>query len=401
MITLVCHQPEMGMYLGLISKILESDIFVILDIAQFKKNYWGNRLAIRTKEGKQILTVPIEKHNHKAYNQVRIIYKSNWQRKYLESIKQNYSKAPYFFPYFGIIQEIIGKMKWNNLADLNIELLRFILNEFGYKGKIILSTDLYLDSDLKATDLLVEICKKVGADTYLSGTSGKDYLEVKKFEEANIRVEYQEYFHPIYRQVYGGEFVPYLSSLDLLFNHAHSGRSIINCKGGKVLRKILETKIPNWRDLKILEMFGGDGSGHLEFYGNVADNITIWEWNEKNCKMLRRKYPLALVVESCDITKKLLPPVLQKYDIIIVDVLSDVVEKILGNLHKIVNKEAYLIICAVKQSWNNNPNVPTSPSLLEMAELLDNLKIVEMQEFPREYHNQKLWLSNYFYKVTK
>lgn len=68
-----------------------------------------------------------------------------------------------------------------------------------------------------STQALVKICKKLGGTTYISGTGGKNYLNIDFFEKENIKVEFQEYKHPTHKQVFKG-FEPWVSALDLLFN---------------------------------------------------------------------------------------------------------------------------------------------------------------------------------------
>jgi hypothetical protein len=57
----------------------------------------------------------------------------------------------------------------------------------------------------------------VQADRYLSGVGARAYFEPEPFAAAGIEVLWQNFKHPIYPQLYG-EFIPGLSSIDLLFN---------------------------------------------------------------------------------------------------------------------------------------------------------------------------------------
>ena len=65
------------------------------------------------------------------------------------------------------------------------------------------------------TERLVEVCHAVGATTYLAGRDGVEYMDLKRFQQAGIEVRAQAYEHPVYPQLHG-EFVPFLSGLDLL-----------------------------------------------------------------------------------------------------------------------------------------------------------------------------------------
>jgi hypothetical protein len=262
---------------------------------------------------------------------------------------------------------------------------------------VILASELNLNPDLKSTDLLVEICRKVNADIYLSGISGKDYLEEEKF--GDIKVEYQSFFHPWYQQRNDNYFIPMLSSLDILFNNYKNSKDILNCKGGICLRHILDTQIPNWQNLKILEMFGGNGEGELSFYGYDVDDLTIWELDSNNYLELEMKYPKAKCFNFNSLDA--IDHCTDKFDIIIIDAPAIMaIYPLLQNVHKIVDKKAYIIVRAIKQSWNNNSDIQLTKSLEEVSKDLYNLKVVNMNEFPREYYYDKIWLSNYFYKVT-
>ena len=210
------HQCEHLVWLGLLDKISKADVFILADNFQFKKNYYENRNKIRTKDGWQWLTVPVEKDNHKPINEVKIINDIKWQLKYLNTIKQNYQKSEKFnFYYLDIENIILGN--WSSIGHLNERLLKLFLNWFNIKTSIIRSSELNLQHLNEGTITLLEICQKVGADTYLSGSSGKDYLDLSLFEKNNIKVVFHEFIHPVYKQQYS-PFIPGMSALDYLFN---------------------------------------------------------------------------------------------------------------------------------------------------------------------------------------
>ena len=61
---------------------------------------------------------------------------------------------------------------------------------------------------------------------YLAGGHGARYMDAKRFTEAGIRVLYQAYAHPVYAQQHG-DFVPFLSGLDLLLMHGDESLPIL------------------------------------------------------------------------------------------------------------------------------------------------------------------------------
>lgn len=212
------HQPEHLVWLGLIKKISDSDVFVILDSVQFEKNYFQNRNKIRTKEGWMWLTVPVKKASlSTSIKDIEISYNENWQKKYLKSLQIHYGKTPFFKTYYPKIEEIVLK-NHTHLADLNIELLEWILKEFGVENKkIVKSSSLGIEEGIGGSNVCLEVCKYFKPHVYLAGPSGRDYLILDDFKQHCIDVHFHDFSHPEYTQIHGS-FLPYMSSLDALFN---------------------------------------------------------------------------------------------------------------------------------------------------------------------------------------
>ncbi len=215
MMIVAVHQPQYLPWLGYFDKIDRADLFVLLDTVQFKKNEWQNRNRIKTAQGWQWLTVPVAYRFPQRINQVKINPQSNWARKHLLALRTNYSKAPYFSDYFEVFEEVLTE-NWQNLAALNIRLVRELTGLLG------ISTPLRLASELGGfpegpDERLIAICQHLGAEVYLAGIGGRDYMNLEKFEKAGIEVVFQEFKHPVYPQLYG-DFLPNLSVVDLLFN---------------------------------------------------------------------------------------------------------------------------------------------------------------------------------------
>lgn len=214
------------MWLGLVKKIADADRFVVLDSVQFEKNYFQNRNKIRTKEGWMWLTVPVKKQPLATLiKDIEISYNQPWQEKYLKSLQAHYGGAPYFKDYFPKIEKIIRK-NHTYLAGLNIELLEFVLDSFGIKKQLIRSSELSTEKAVGGSDVCLAICKQQCASIYLAGPSGKDYLKLDDFDREGIEVLFHEFHHPEYKQLHG-EFLPYMSSIDLLFNHGQEAKNIL------------------------------------------------------------------------------------------------------------------------------------------------------------------------------
>lgn len=223
------HQPEHLPWLGFIHKVMSVDEFVLLDNVQFEKNYFQNRNKIRTNNGWQWLTVPIKKFKlGQKINEIEISYNQNWQSRNINGIRENYSKSRYFGEYFPEFEEIY-QSKFKFLKDLNIELIKFLLKSLKINSKLHISSKLLNNTGERGTSVILNISKKLKADIYLSGIFGKTYLNIPKFNQANIKVEFQNFKHPIYKQLYE-PFIPEMSSIDLLFNYGPESLSIITKK---------------------------------------------------------------------------------------------------------------------------------------------------------------------------
>ena len=196
----------------------QSDIFVIYDDAQFNKEDFQHRNKIRIYPGWKYLTVPAEKKripikDLKIRNEL-LIKGITWQEAHLEEIRDNYKDTPYYASHKNHL-EVIYTDKYDKLIDLNMGIIHYLMDAFDIKTKIIFASELGFTS--RSTERLVDITVALGGDIYLSGPAGRDYLDVSLFECKGIRVEFQDFKHPVYKQVYGG-FIPNMSAIDALFN---------------------------------------------------------------------------------------------------------------------------------------------------------------------------------------
>jgi len=222
-------QPGYLPWLGFFEQLYRSDIFVIYDDVQFEKGSWRNRNRIKTPQGIQWLTVPVLKgrQGFQIIKDVRINNSVPWQKKHIKSIRQNYSKAVHFDYYTDELFGIIGK-HFDFLLNLNIELIDWFCKMLGIQTKTILSSELYMQGN--GIERLIRIIKHLGGDTFYEGSAGRNYIDVNTFENSDIKVQFQDYKHPVYYQLYG-DFIPYLSIIDLLFNHGPETLNIILRRG--------------------------------------------------------------------------------------------------------------------------------------------------------------------------
>ena len=136
----------------------------------------------------------------------------------------NYSRAPHFKKYISIFEDAFSK-EWEFISELNVYLIESIKGLLDMKGKpAVLASDFKLRDE--PTDRLIDICKALGADTYLAGKGGADYMNLERFEENGLKLIIQEFEHPVYPQLFN-DFQSHLSIVDLLFNCGPESMKII------------------------------------------------------------------------------------------------------------------------------------------------------------------------------
>jgi hypothetical protein len=187
---------------------------------QFPKTggYWANRVKIMLGNKGDWITMPINRSysGTRNINQIEIDNSRNWNEKMLKTISVNYKKAPYFGSVYPIAEKLLNS-PGSDLSGFNLKVIKEFCNllEIGIKHFI---TGSELDVNGTSTDLLVQIVKSVECDAYMCGGGASKYQEDEKFEENGIKLIYQNFKHPVYKQFNSGEFVPGLSVLDALMN---------------------------------------------------------------------------------------------------------------------------------------------------------------------------------------
>lgn len=223
------HQPEYLPWLGFFDKLARCDTFVIYDDAQFQHGGFHNRNRIRTKHGWKWLTVPI-KHGHPQIIKEVKIAGDEWKEKQLNSIQSSYVKTPFFKDYFPLLKEAIN-FNHELLIGLNLHLIKLTCEILDIKVRMTRTSE-FPYSGKEKNEKLVSMCKFLGADTYLCGSGGKNYVDEAKFNDAKITLQWHTYEHPVYKQRFEG-FEPNLSIIDLLFNHGPKSKDVL-LSGGLV-----------------------------------------------------------------------------------------------------------------------------------------------------------------------
>jgi chorismate mutase len=211
---------------GYFDLIASVDEFIVFDEVQYTRRDWRNRNKIKTSQGIQWLTVPVQVKG-KYFQKISqtMIDGLDWRDKHWKTLELNYCKSPYF----DSVSEWLKPLYYGHytyLSELNISMIRKICNYLDFQTNISNSSDFQLLDN--RSERLAHLCQQVGASKYISGPSAKDYIEEEFFLERDIEIEWIDYLgYKEYPQLWGEPFVHEVSILDLIFNCGKSSRDYL------------------------------------------------------------------------------------------------------------------------------------------------------------------------------
>ena len=201
---------------GYFDLIRSVDEFIILDEVQFTQQDWRNRNVIKTQQGLQWLTIPVNATSKQKINEVEVS-QPRWHIKHWKTISQNLRRSAYFERYEAELDQVYqsaGELRF--LSQINLHFLTVVNQWLGIQTRITSSEDYPAPNE--RTERLVSICRLAAATEYVSGPAAKDYLDESLFREAGIAVRWFNYDgYPEYPQLYG-VFEHRVTILDLLLN---------------------------------------------------------------------------------------------------------------------------------------------------------------------------------------
>ncbi len=210
---------------GYFDMINSVDVFVIYDEVQYTKNDWRNRNLLKTKKGVEWITIPVKQAKLDQTIDETFVATTNWNIKHWKMIQATYGKASYFNKYKVELESLYLNMNTNLLSEINFIFIQLICRLLGISTELINSRDLNLEGD--RVTRLVDACKKLNGDIYVSGPTAKNYLEEELFTSNNISIKWMDYSgYKEYNQM-SLPFVHTVSILDLLFNEGNDSKKYL------------------------------------------------------------------------------------------------------------------------------------------------------------------------------
>ena len=205
---------------GYFDIIRSVDEFVLYDDMQYTKNDWRNRNKIKTRNGLEWITIPVRQESLAQTIRETKIANPLWHKQHWKMLAQNYAKAAHFKEYKDIFEELYLGATETYLSEINRKFILAINGLLGIATTIRCSSEFTLAPG--KSERLLELCRSLGATTYLSGPAAKEYLDAAIFAEAGIEVEWMDYSgYPEYTQLFP-PFEHGVSIVDLLFNEGRN-----------------------------------------------------------------------------------------------------------------------------------------------------------------------------------
>ena len=203
------------------------DHFVLLDDVQFTRRDWRNRNRIKTKDGLQWLTIPVDVKGkyHQSIAETRIS-SGSWGAEHAAALRHAYARAPHFREEWAAVEPVYARCaSLDRLAPVNRAFIEHAMSRLDIRTPI--SSSLDFDLTPGKNERLIGICTQLGATEYLSGPAAQEYMDEAAWNAAGIDVKYKSYGgYPEYPQMHAG-FEHFVSVLDLLFNAGPDARRYV------------------------------------------------------------------------------------------------------------------------------------------------------------------------------
>lgn len=208
-------QPYFAPYLGYFQLIHAVDRFIIFDDVNFIKRGWINRNQILVNGKAFLFSIPVKNASQNRHiNEHEVVSDEEWRPKLIETIRRAYVHAPQFSQFFPLLESII-QYENVNLSSFIAHSLQSIDDFIGITTDIVPSSSSYANSDLKAQERIIDICKKEKAATYVNPPGGRELYEKADFNQIGIDLRFVKPHFNNYEQG-GGPFVAGLSIIDVL-----------------------------------------------------------------------------------------------------------------------------------------------------------------------------------------
>jgi hypothetical protein len=211
-------QPYLFPYAGYFQLIAVVDKFIFYDDVNFIKNGWINRNRLFLASDVRYFTVPLRGASpFKKINEIAILPGNVWQKRIIDTVRQSYSKAPFFKEVDSLVSDILflSENKIGNLAKASVIA---VCNYLGINTQFVMTSAAYENSEMSGTARIIDICHREKSQFYFNLSGGRTLYSEDLFKSENIKLNFIEN-EPMRYQQFTNEFHSGLSIIDvLMFN---------------------------------------------------------------------------------------------------------------------------------------------------------------------------------------
>ena len=203
-------------YIGYFQLMAAVDKYVVFDDVNYIQRGWVARNNLIIGGKKQMFHVELSgASQNKYFNEIFI---QDDFRKLRKTLQMNYSKAPYYNLAMELMEEIFSYEE-KRLSHFIANSFKMILSYLSIGTDLIMSSELQKDNSLKGKDKVIDICRRLGADTYYNAIGGQELYSKEEFQKHGIELCFVKPLEVPYPQTVM-PFVPWLSMIDVLMNNS-------------------------------------------------------------------------------------------------------------------------------------------------------------------------------------
>ena len=217
--TIAIMQPYFLPYIGYLQLMDAVDTFVLYDDVAFINRGWINRNRLLINGQEFMFTIPLrDASQNKRINEVHLADDPKWRGKLLKTIEQGYRKASNYGTVMPLTEKIVN-FATDSIADLCYNSL-VELNQFlGIDTRLVQSSSVYGNNDLKAQQRIIDICRQENATKYINPIGGQELYDKPSFTDQGMTLHFMQSKSLPYPQLKQSEFIPWLSVLDVLMHN--------------------------------------------------------------------------------------------------------------------------------------------------------------------------------------
>ena len=189
-------QPYFAPYIGYISLIKHTDMFILFDSVQFIRHGWIERNRVLKQNGGWIyIQVPLNNTSRDTHIKDMTINNTlEWKKKILAQLVPYKKKAPYYYKVLETINKVFER-DYVSIVHLNKALLKEIISYLGFQKELPVFSEMNLSIDIpKAPDeWALNICKVIGESaTYINPIGGLNFFDREKYNKNGIDIYFQK-----------------------------------------------------------------------------------------------------------------------------------------------------------------------------------------------------------------